>query len=1268
MSTRASDTLRIEAAISLFDTTGEIAHLNNAITRSQAILAALPPEEEEHNEHRTDMLLTIVYCVGKRFELLGEIDDLHTVIQAREEMLPIDDGPDQAKELSELGEWYARRFKRSGLLEDLETVVLTAEGAVALTDAEDPERAARLSVLGEWYIRRFKRLGHEEDLENALNTTEEALDATDPDDPERARRLSSYGKFLHQSFERSGSVDDLDIAIEMAGEAVTDTPDGPDRVQMIDNLVDYLFSRFKLSADLEDLERAIEIYTEVVEAAPPEDRSHPSRVSTLGSFHFERYNRLGAAEDLATAIEMSEEALAGIGASPGHSQRLRVLGNLAMQLGRRFERFGDVDDLHNAIRSNEEAIAGMADRRTDLNRPRALNNLSTQYFHRYTRFGDLDDIGSAIHTSEAAIAATAPDCATRAGRLCNLGKWYHSRFQRSGEVDDLETAIRTGLEALAGAPAGHVDRASLLGGVSSWFASRFRHLGALEDLQTAIEMCTEAVEGMKADDPGRAIVLHSLSIDLSVRFERLQSLDELEKAIEAGEEALASTRANAAARAGRLSSLGSMFHTRYSTSGGFEDLEKAINMAEEAVEETPEDDPHRSHRLRNFGLYLLSRYEEWGAEEDLQEAICATEEAVAATPLDSAGRGHILLSLVWLLKFRAAEPKFNASDDIDQALELSLEAWGSEVSPPRVRINAAIIAAELLSSAGRWTESNLLLSEAVRMLPKLTPNLLAQEDKQHMLARPMLSQLAADSASTSLQAGESAYHCLSLLELGRGIIMGLTIDCRGDLSALRTSNQDLYETFNRLRVEVDAQLGSSNQESDHLAGETRRRRTVQASGEIDDTLACIRQLPGFERFQLPPTPETLIAMASEGPIVIINTTNLRSDAIIVTSEIKSLALPDMVFAEVEQRMQQLGRVVRGSRSTYPARNRELEGLLLWLWEVAVGPVFGELGFTAAGNGVADLPRVWWIGVGPLAMAPFHAAGDHSRGSTRNTISQAISSYTPTIKTLSYARQKKLEFGGPDSRLLLVGMPTTPETPAVLEISATTGSPAIPGTAPVSATPNCPAVPRTHGTPAVYATPAVCGTAAKRWTRLPNATKELDDILLAVEGRQGIASTRLISPTVAQLTALLPTYHAIHFACHAVSDEQNPSNSHLLLNNDSGPGKLTVQSISALNIPNAQIVYLSACCTADNASAALADESIHIASGFQLAGFSHVLATRWQADDAACRSVARVFYQELHATGDGHRVVSMAFHRAVVELRSDFLGQPIKWASFIHTGA
>ncbi|CUS09058.1 unnamed protein product, partial [Tuber aestivum] len=317
-------------------------------------------------------------------------------------------------------------------------------------------------------------------------------------------------------------------------------------------------------------------------------------------------------------------------------------------------------------------------------------------------------------------------------------------------------------------------------------------------------------------------------------------------------------------------------------------------------------------------------------------------------------------------------------------------------------------------------------------------------------------------------------------------------------------------------------------------------------------------------------------------------------------------------------------------------------LLRWLWKAAVGPVFDHLEGSGAtisdGAHENNLKRIWWIGVGRLSMAPFHAAGDHSPGSTHNTISRAISTYIPTIKALSYARQKQLQlfeeydasFSAERSkkakilkqrnpRLLLVPMPQTP------------GAPELPGVS----------------EEVLYI--------------LDSSTQSL------------IEPTLLSGPTPAEVLKKINLYEIVHFACHGVSC-LNPSNSHLVLLSQDGisADRLMARDISNLITQNAQIAYLSACSSARNPYAQLADEVIHLASAFQLAGFSHTFANMWETGDQASSEVARDFYnlllQDRGNGEDDHQRVSTAFYNAVKKVRDSKWRDPLLWAPFIHTGA
>jgi CHAT domain-containing protein len=93
--------------------------------------------------------------------------------------------------------------------------------------------------------------------------------------------------------------------------------------------------------------------------------------------------------------------------------------------------------------------------------------------------------------------------------------------------------------------------------------------------------------------------------------------------------------------------------------------------------------------------------------------------------------------------------------------------------------------------------------------------------------------------------------------------------------------------------------------------------------------------------------------------------------------------------------------------------------------------------------------------------------------------------------------------------------------------------------------------------------------------------------------------------------------------------------------------------------HAEIAYLSACSTAQNKATRLSDEVLHVVSGFQVAGFRHVVGCLWPSEDMVCVEVAKSFYarlfQDRAARGDNDRAdddraVALALHRAVVKVR------------------
>lgn len=1236
--------------------------LAKAIKSAQEAAAAIPSDDPT--------LSAALHSLGStfrsRFMRFGVLEDLEEAIKHNEKAIKQyteATGPpllDRAVLLHTSSTLFLFRFQRLGVLADLEQAFNRSHKAVVGTPLYSPDRAGRLqhmAVVSK--VRSDQSGGDLTTLQEMITTLEQMLEIFTPGHPGLPTIMSDLGTLLQMRYDRLEVLADIDRAIKLGEGALVVTPlCSPDRATMMYHLGQRYHIRFERMGDVNAQKLAIEWSERGLAIAASDNRLIPNMLTGLGNMVRSRYEQFGDPQDLVDGFKYSKRAVAATNSRDGPScfslgrwfrcrfQRLgsvadlgravrwheraatctpfdlKMLATILHDLGTlfhvRFRRLGVLADLEQSIKLAEETMAVTPS--GSLRWAWMSHSLSVLFCDRFLRLGGLDDINRAIQCGEQAVTATPSDHPDRWYRVSNLADYFSRRFPRSRDMQDLEHGIKWSREAIAGTPTGHPDRSIILNTFAVAMSIRYKRLGATDGFELAIRSLEEAVAAMPLDHPKRVHILHNLGGMLESRFDRLGFIEDLEQALKWTEESVRATPTDHYLRPGMIYGWGGILYRRFNRLDDVDDLEQAIKLVMEAAAGNPPGDTQRVTVLCFLGTLFRTRYERLGESEDLENAIRWGEMSKSISSPSDPRRAHHLMELGISLAAQLDQPEAYTREAADNCFCIFLDAWNSQTSTPRARIAAAIHGARVLVSSGRWQEAALLLEGAVKILATVSPRILGRSDQQYELCE--FSRLASDAVTVCLQAGASAAHCLRLLEHGRGIITGHIIDCRSDLSELQEHHQDIWNRFNLLRMEIDSSsVVSALSTEPEMPGRARR---VQAVQELDRTLADIRQLPGFDGFLLPPSAADLVAMAAEGPIVIVNSNRARRDAIIVTTAgIQALNLPKLHYSDIQRYMKQMTReLFRGNRSTYPSRNNRMAQLLLWLWEAAVEPVFDHLEFGAVIDD-CDLPRVWWIGVGPLGMAPFHAAGDHSAGSTRNTISRAISSYVTTIKALSYARQKKFELlSTPEAGLLLVTMATTPG----------------------------------HGP-------------------LINASQEATDIARVAPGKVTLCLDR---PSAVEVLEKLPAYHAIHFACHGVSDGQNPSMSHLLLRKvdpKSGAAaidQLTVNAISSVNLKHAQLAFLGACRTADNPSTELADESIHIASGFQLAGFSHVLATLWESRDDACRQVAVEFYRLLFDSKDGerecHRAVSTAFHHAVRKCRQHHLTQPLLWVSFIHTGA
>ncbi|KAM5520399.1 30S ribosomal protein S17P-like protein [Fusarium oxysporum f. sp. phaseoli] len=326
-----------------------------------------------------------------------------------------------------------------------------------------------------------------------------------------------------------------------------------------------------------------------------------------------------------------------------------------------------------------------------------------------------------------------------------------------------------------------------------------------------------------------------------------------------------------------------------------------------------------------------------------------------------------------------------------------------------------------------------------------------------------------------------------------------------------------------------------------------------------------------------------------GPIVVINV-HYRCDAFLIRGAMtQALNLPKLSVQAVQDRVDE--------------GNFTSLSVLEWLWDSIVSPVLEALGYTGPPSRDDPWPRIWWIPTGSLSKFPLHAAGHHLDEQFFNsTIDRVISSYSPSIRALveTVNRGENTGRNQPQQaqQALIVSMEHTPDTTA----------------------------------------------------RLPNAVAEAQ----AVEEACGKVSIRTIRPdrcTKDSVLAHLPGSDIFHFAGHGYTDNSDPSKSHLRLE-DWKTNPLTVSDLIAINLRKQKpfLAYLGACGTGEIQDARHLDESVHLISGCQLAGFRHVIGTLCRVNDKTCVDVAVLTYEVICRKRLTDASVSEGLHHAVRELR------------------
>jgi hypothetical protein len=771
-----------------------------------------------------------------------------------------------------------------------------------------------------------------------------------------------------------------------------------------------------------------------------------------------------------------------------------------------------------------------------------LRDYAIAAVERYKYKWKLEDLNLALHCVNQALDQDESQGDCNHMNYMILGNILSERYQASKKAEDIQEAICRTEQALAIAPEDSMLKMNL-GNKYRW---RFEALGAGEDILRAVNLCKESTESETTEYGNLGRKLNNYGQALSLAHLRTGDIKYLDDAIVQGKRMESIWRnirpsidnlywiSNYAIQLCRRAE----WWKEKGISGAHSDITHAIDLTKEAY------DVAARLGTRNFQAAMANnlgrryetkaRIESDRADENMQKAVEFAREAVKLTDPYHPSFCYRTRNLAQFLELVEGPDQYNS-----EVLENYRKSFATETADIGHRLESVKGLANRLMVVGDVQTLDQELEKAVALIPKLQLQALRRENQQQRVK--LISELSCLSAAAALSVGPTdegaAVKAISRLEQGRGMISGSLLDQREENGELYTYARELYNELLRLQNILESN-SSDAQDGDQFdatkAGHFADTR-IRTSQDLDGLEIKIRDIPRFRRFRMPLSRGEYKEAAQRGPIIILNPTRLRADAIIIQdTKIEALALPNLTIDDARSQAASLQTALNAvSKPNQKKRellrntgrvNSMLKNLCIWLWNTYVERILSHLGYVRDSSPVQPLPHIWWVCCDVLSMFPIHAAGNYDLYPLTNTMTYCISSYATTIKSLLFARR-------PRSTSLSAQVPSTSLNPTPMETLLAVPMPTTPGQTPLNTTAELAAI-KSH---------------------LPST----------------ITFNPLTNPTTETVLSHLPLSAIAHFACHGSSNPLNPSTSRLLLT-DYKTHPLTVARIGTLKLKSTRL--------------------------------------------------------------------------------------------------
>lgn len=780
-----------------------------------------------------------------------------------------------------------------------------------------------------------------------------------------------------------------------------------------------------------------------------------------------------------------------------------------------------------------------------------------------------------------------------------IGIALHEQYEAIGEWKMLEDAFELLDEAISETSDDDDIAASRLGNIySQCLWSRFMRGRNPKDLENAIQFAKDAVNrtiNLQSDNQLEWIVDRQNTLSLCY-FTQAHQLDDppdgvLEEAISISRNSVEILRVldpPVKLWLTTIGALGMFLQVRWTQSHDSRDIEESIELGYQVLRQCPDQLGARGEALSNLAFRLQRGYNHVLTFGPSQSQHLSKRKVLLTDSLDLISQSTALQS----------ESRLSTLQNI-----LTYVLYIKEF-PVDVQV-------EVLAKC------HPMLKQQVELIKEIAVSSNLDDRKDIVQTSYGISRYA---AAAAIEAGIDPYYALELLEMGRGLSMSLHSRSSGhyDLSSIDETLRDQYITIKqRLHQALEQQTPYHE-----------RLRYLEA---LQKSRSNIQSLSGFEYFDKFMSRDDLLELGNEGPIIVINVTDIRSHAIIIHEKtIRTIFLPDANEDYLSDRsweiQQLLAREVRDHRTSHDL-HIALSTFMKDLWKLVALPVLDDLGYHTVPEDDSGWPRVWWMLTGVLCLYPIQAAGVGLHSKKNNIMNRVISTNIPTLQALANARSEYRLLAAPKKHLL-TSMPVK-----VITMTDTQGR-----------------------------------------ASLEYAEKEGEEISKLFPTVEILAN-----PSRDEVTqALSQEAIMVHFSCHGEVDYDFPWKSKFLLR-DWKKSPLSVQDLTNIHQSSedtSRVAFLSACFTANAGIENLQDEMSHFVTALQMAGYMCVVGTLWDVQQRSAFEVVRDFYTELARRScnfdakDVARILHFAvlrFRESTREVGNDMKGSPMIWAPFVSFG-